>query len=68
MTLAIGHKQDDVVILDAVRERKPPFSPEDVVAEFAALLKTYRRHYQLPATGMQVRGQLNDLRKHGITL
>ena len=41
MTLAIGHKQDDVSILDAVRECKPPFSPEDVVAEFAALLKRY---------------------------
>jgi hypothetical protein len=42
MTLAIAHKQDDAVILDAVRERKPPFSPEDVVAELAALLKSYR--------------------------
>jgi hypothetical protein len=28
-------------VLDAVRERKQPFSPEDVVAEFAALLKSY---------------------------
>jgi hypothetical protein len=42
MTLAIGHKQDDVVVIDAVRERKPPFSPDDVCAEFAALLKAYR--------------------------
>lgn len=25
-----------------MRERKPPFSPDDVCAEFAALLKTYR--------------------------
>jgi hypothetical protein len=25
-----------------VRERRPPFSPEDVVAEFSALLKSYR--------------------------
>lgn len=29
------------MIIDAVRERKPPFSPENVVEEFAALLKTY---------------------------
>ena len=29
-------------MLDALRERRPPFSPEDVVAEFAALLKSYR--------------------------
>ena len=42
MTMCIGHKQDDVVIIDALRERKPPFSPEDVVAEFAELLKSYR--------------------------
>lgn len=43
MTLAIGHRdQSGKGILDAVRERRPPFSPEDVVAEFAALLKGYR--------------------------
>jgi hypothetical protein len=42
MTLAIGHREDDVAVLDAVRERRPPFSPEDVVTEFAALLVNYR--------------------------
>jgi hypothetical protein len=42
MTMAIGHREGDVTIIDAVRERRPPFSPEDVVLEFAALLKTYR--------------------------
>ena len=42
MTLAIGHKEDNVTILDAVRERRPPFSPEDVVFEFGDLLKSYR--------------------------
>jgi hypothetical protein len=40
-TLAIAHMQDEVAVLDAMRERKPPFSPEDVVIEFAALLKSY---------------------------
>lgn len=40
-TMAIGHKEDDGHILDAIRERKPPFSPEDVVTEFATLLKSY---------------------------
>jgi hypothetical protein len=29
------------VVLDLVRERQPPFSPGDVTAEFAALLKAY---------------------------
>jgi hypothetical protein len=40
-TLAIAHREGDVVIVDAVRERRPPFSPEDVVGEFARLLKSY---------------------------
>jgi hypothetical protein len=43
MTLAIAHSDKDArIILDAVRERRPKFSPEAVVAEFASLLKTYR--------------------------
>jgi hypothetical protein len=44
MTLAIGHreKEGDVVVLDALRERRPPFSPEDVTAEFSELAKSYR--------------------------
>lgn len=42
MTLAISHREGDLAVLDAVRERKPPFSPESVVAEFAELLTSYR--------------------------
>jgi hypothetical protein len=30
------------VVIDAIRERKPPFSPGDVVTEFSKLLKSYR--------------------------
>ncbi len=42
-TLAIAHRgRDGRVVLDCVRERMPPFSPEDVVDEFAAVLKSYR--------------------------
>ena len=41
MTLVIGHKEGDVVVIDALRERKPPFSPDAVVDEFAALLASY---------------------------
>jgi len=40
-TLAITHADGDRVILDCVRETKPPFSPKGVVADYAALLKTY---------------------------
>jgi hypothetical protein len=32
MTIAIAHREKDGrAILDAVRERRPPFSPDDVV-------------------------------------
>jgi hypothetical protein len=41
MTLGIGHKEGNSLLIDALRERRPPFSPDDVVQEFAALLKTY---------------------------
>lgn len=40
-TLAIGHLEGDIVMIDVLREHRPPFSPEGVVTEFAALLKTY---------------------------
>jgi len=42
MTLAIAYRdKDGRSILSAVRERRPPFSPEAVVSEFADLLKAY---------------------------
>jgi hypothetical protein len=41
MTMAISHSDGDVVTIDALREVRPPFSPEGVVAEFAKLLKSY---------------------------
>ncbi len=42
--LAIGHQDDGRVILDVCRGVKPPFNPSTVVADFAALLKSYRVH------------------------
>ena len=42
MTLAIAHKEGSTVILDAIREVRPPFSPEATVEEFANLLRAYR--------------------------
>lgn len=55
MTLAIGHderrrsnlgplaerKERDVIVLDCVIEKKPPFRPEHVVMDFAAALQSY---------------------------
>jgi hypothetical protein len=65
MTLAIGHREDDVVVLDALRERMPPFSPEDVVAEFSELLKSYRVS---KITGDRYAGEWprERFREHGI--
>ena len=43
-TLAIGHFLYDrqIVVVDALRETKPPFSPERITQEYADLLRTYR--------------------------
>jgi hypothetical protein len=42
MTLAIAHLEGERATLDALREVRPPFSPEGVVRDFAALCQTYR--------------------------
>ena len=46
MTLAIGHSEDRdgkrIAIVDAIREVRPPFSPEQTVSDFCDLLRTYR--------------------------
>ncbi len=45
-TLCIGHREKrgdrDVYVIDVLRERKPPFNPEAVVAEYAEVLRDYR--------------------------
>ncbi len=40
-SLAIAHREDDVAVWDRIRETRPPFSPDQVTKEFAALLKSY---------------------------
>jgi len=43
MTLCVTHRGDeDRVVVDVIREVKPPFSPESVVLDFVQLLKSYR--------------------------
>jgi len=42
MTLAIAHLEKERIVIDAIRDRTPPFSPESVVDEFASLLKAFR--------------------------
>lgn len=66
MTLGIAHREDETAVLDAIRERKPPFSPEDVVQEFAELLKRYN---VTSVTGDRYAGEWprERFRVHGIT-
>lgn len=65
MALAVAHREADTAILDAVREVRPPFSPEGVVAEFASLLKAYRCS---KVFGDRYAGEwpVEQFRRHGI--
>jgi hypothetical protein len=65
MTLAIGHRQDDVIVIDAMRERRPPFNPDDVVLEFSKVLKSY---HISNVTGDRYAGEWprERFREHGI--
>jgi hypothetical protein len=64
MTLAIASREGDRAILAAIREVRPPFSPESVVSDFCTLLKAYhvstvvgdRYAGQWPAERFQVHG------------
>jgi hypothetical protein len=53
------------VVIDAVREVRPPFSPEQVIGDFVALLKSYRI---TRVTGDRYAGEFPRelFRKHGI--
>jgi hypothetical protein len=67
MTCAIAHAKDGVTILDAIRERRPPFSPDGVVQEFAALLKSYGI-YRAEADHWGGDWVAEAFRKYGITV
>jgi hypothetical protein len=40
-TLGISHAEGERFVIDVLRERKPPFNPTDVIAEYAAILRQY---------------------------
>ena len=65
-TLGIGHREDNVAVLDAVRETRPPFSPDAVTKEFSTLLKTYGCR---TVTGDRYAGQWprERFQEHGVT-
>ncbi len=66
MTLAIAHVARGRIVIDALREAQPPFSPDDVVKELADLLKSYR---VTQVTGDRWGGEWprERLQKHGIS-
>jgi hypothetical protein len=66
MTLAVAHRERERLVLDALREVKPPFSPEQVVSDFAATLKIYGIS---KVEGDRYAGQwpADEFRKHSIT-
>lgn len=41
MAMGVAHVESRVAVLDALREARPPFSPDEVVREFAGVLKSY---------------------------
>jgi hypothetical protein len=65
MTVCIAHAEGERIILDALRSRVPPFSPEQVTEEFAALLATYGLS---SVTGDRYGGEWprEQFRKHGV--
>ncbi len=65
-TLAIAHDEGETAVLDAIREVRPPFSPDDVVKGFADFLRTYRISR---VTGDRYAGEFPRelFRKYGIT-
>jgi hypothetical protein len=66
MSLAVAHREGERVVLDLLREVRPPFSPDQVTFEFAAALKSYG---VTTARGDRYAGQwpAERFRAHGIS-
>jgi hypothetical protein len=65
-SLSIAHRDGERVVVDCIREVKPPLSPEGVIAEFVSVLKSYYCH---KVTGDRYGGEFprEQFRKRGIT-
>jgi hypothetical protein len=66
MTLAIAHRTPGRIVVDCLREERPPFSPDDVCGSFADTLRRYRVSM---IHGDRYAGEWprERLRKHGIS-
>jgi hypothetical protein len=65
MALAIAHLERGTVMIDVLREVRPPFSPDAIAQEFGELLRSYRVH---DVTGDRYGGEWPRERfaKHGV--
>lgn len=65
-TLSIAHRDGERVVVDCIREVKPPLSPENVIDQFVSVLKSYRCHRVI---GDRYGGEFprEQFRKRGIT-
>ena len=64
-SLAVCHAEGPRIVVDCIREVRPPFSPESVIDDYAALLKSYRVTL---VTGDRYAGEFprEQFRKRGI--
>jgi hypothetical protein len=64
-TLAISHRDGERVIIDAIREVKPPFSPEQVIIDLVSVVQSYNCHR---VSGDRYGGQFpqEQFRKRGV--
>jgi hypothetical protein len=65
-TVAVAHRDGDHHVLDAVRERKGPLSPDSVIREYAAFLKGYGCH-SVVGDRYSAMFVIEAFGKHGIT-
>jgi hypothetical protein len=66
LALAIGHKDGEVVVIDALREIRPPFSPEFAIGQLVHLLKGYKV-YSVEGDNFGGEFAREPLKKHGIS-
>jgi hypothetical protein len=65
-TLAISHRDGERVVIDCIREVKPPFSPEQVIIDLVSVIKSY---HCSRVTGDRYGGQFpqEQFRKRGVS-
>jgi len=67
-TLAVCHKeQNNKIVLDCVREARPPFAPQQVVSDFAQVLEGYGVSY-IESDRYSGEWVVSEFAKHGITV